>query len=767
MELKPGEDVLQLSGVVTAVETPAGDGPQPAELAKYRVQLTAAGQIRRGFDWDLKVPEATLKRDYAKFNKAGSYVNQHGNHVPSYMQSMQDKVGFFRRAKWNDETKTIDADLVLARTPLAETFKAQLDLDLANSNSMVQFSAVYSYDFSETETKKNGNTHYVVTVDKIREVFSVDAVDRGAFPMKPLAALSEWRGNLSKEGDMAKEVETAQETDTGGVDVAALQNDLTQRGVKIDALEEGLQARDKDIAELREQHAAMEKRDKEREDAFKAQQEGLAELQAGLRKQTNEAHFATKVATLPSEDAGVAKLREAIDFEKVDTAGIDALVDPFVASLTAAGRVEMDTETIKVTQDAEDTRVALLASAVLGDTYKDKDGKEYNAQAIEKVIGEHFGDTGAQHSPQMLWDSLNQAYLMYGLTDAEVDADAEGRDVARLNITTGSTGVTPASSWGARLLQTIVTVARLLHDGSEMTGWMNTIIPAMHRVSVPDFQDRYYRYTGTFEQLKTVAENAAVPDIETSGAFRVPVKPVKKQGKFYLTYEAVMNSPTAAMRSLATAMGISISSTDYQEVLDKIFSLGGTNKPDSINGYETASGDAGATFLTLANGNLLTGNAAAPRPAGAAFSYDAAERAIDWMYRQSAYGVDTFALAGMIRAQTLVVPPQFWGSTDALTRATLKPGTDMNDVNRLQGMTVLPVSNSSFNATNLAKVFAVLARPADAQLFVMSTLAGQPPAFQPNVLRDDNANMNRITYKASHIRGIYPVDRRALVVSEG
>lgn len=750
MELELGKDVLQLSATIRAVES--GDGePNPAELARYRVQLTGAGQIKRGFDWDLKVPEATLRRDYGQFNNVGAYINQHGNHVPSYLQSMQDKVGYFRRAKWNDDTKTIDADLVLARTALAETFKAQLDLDLASNNSMVQFSAVYSYDFNESEKKRNGDTYYIVEVTKIREVFSVDAVDKGAFPMKPLqqlAALSEWRGNPHKEGKMAKEVETAQETEAqkgaeGGVDVAAL---IAEN-----------QKRDEEMATLREQHAAMEKRDEEREAAFKAQQDGLAELQAGLRKQTNEAHFATKVATLPGDDPGVAKLREAIDFEKVDTAGIDALVDPFVASLTAAGRVEMDADTIKVTQDAADTRVALLTAAVLGDEHEDDKGKSFEPMAVEQIIKDQFGDTAAAYSPQLIWDGLNQAYLKHGLNDAEIDADAMGQNVAKL----GSATVETTGTWGTTLIQVITTVARILHDGSEMTGWINRLIPAMHRTTVPDFNDRHYRYTGTFDQLPTVAENDPVTDVKVSDSFRVPLKPIKKQGKFYLTYEAVMNSPTAAIRSLATAMGISISSTDYHEILNLILGTGSpsANAPGKTLGYESTTKDGTEDFISATNGNLVAG-------ANVAFSYTRAVEAVDKMYEQVAYGEDKFALAGMIRAATMLVAPKFWGAAEALTRATGQPGDNNNDVNRLQGITVLPISTSSYNATNVARVFAVISRPADAQLLVMSTLNGQPPAFQPNVLRDDNATYNRITYKASHIRGFYPVDRRAVVVTQ-
>ena len=46
-----GKDVLRLSGHISAIEME--DEPQSAELAKYRVQLTGAGRIKRGFDWDL------------------------------------------------------------------------------------------------------------------------------------------------------------------------------------------------------------------------------------------------------------------------------------------------------------------------------------------------------------------------------------------------------------------------------------------------------------------------------------------------------------------------------------------------------------------------------------------------------------------------------------------------------------------------------------------------------------------------------------------
>ena len=750
MELKPGQDVMQMTARISAVE---GDGePQPAELAKYRVQLTAAGQIKRGFDWDLSVPEAVLKRDYKQFNNVGAYVNAQGNHVPSFLQSMQDKVGYFRRAKWNGESKTIDGDLVLARTPNAEAFKAQLDLDLASNNSMVQFSAVYSYDFTEKETKRNGDTYYIVEVDKIREVFSVDAVDRGAFPMRPLeqlAALSEWRGDSSKEDSMAKEVDVA------------LDEQETQKPADKGA--------DERIATLRADYDALQKRDAERDAAFKAQEAALeelrkrdeerdaqvAELAKAAARTANEAHFASKVATLPADDPGVAKLREALDFGAVDTAGIDALVDPVIASLTAAGRAELEPERIKVTQDQADTRTALLTASVLGEEYKDEGrDKPFEVLPVEHIVGDMFGDIAAKHSPQQFWDALNQAYLKHGLTDAEVDADAAGSKVAKLNIST-------SDSWGDTLIQVITNVARILHDGSEMTGWMNLLIPAMHRVTVPDFNDRHYRYTGTFDQLATVDEGAQVPDVATSDSFRVPVKPIKKQGKFYLTYEAVMNSPTAALRSLAQAMGISISSTDYHEVMNLILGTGvpGTNAPDKTLGYESATKDATVDFISAAAGtaNLTAG-------ADIAFSYTNAVNAVDKMYEQVAYGEDAFALAGMIRAATLVVAPKFWGSAEAITRATLEPGGDQNDVNRLQNFNVLPISTSDYNATNVARVFAVVCRPADAQLLVMSTLNGQPPAFQPNVLRDDNANRNRITYKASHIRRFNVVDKRALQV---
>ena len=418
-----GKDALHLSGRITALQE--GE-PKPAELARYRVQMTASGKIKRGYDWDLEVPAAVLKRDVGKFNKTGAYVNMQGNHVPSFMQSMQDKVGYFRRVKWNPESNTIDGDLVLARTPQAEAFKGQLDLDLSSNNAMVQFSAVYSYDFSEEETKRNGEPYYIVKVEKIREVFSVDAVDQGAFPMKPLAALSSWKGDLSKEGDMAKEKEAALETDQ------ETQTD-TDKG------------HSEDIATLRANYEALQKRDAER-DAKDAEREAaleelrkrdeardaqVAELAKAATRNANEAHFASKVATLDANDPGVAKLRESLDFGAVDTAGIDALVDPFIAAMTAAGRTGMDEEAIKVTQDVADTRKALLTASVLGEEVTEGD-KSFEVMPVEKIIGEQFGDIAAQHSPQLMWDGLNQAYLSIGLTDAEVDADAEGHKVARL-----------------------------------------------------------------------------------------------------------------------------------------------------------------------------------------------------------------------------------------------------------------------------------------------------------------------------------------------
>ena len=57
---------------------------------------------------------------------------------------------------------------------------------------------------------------------------------------------------------------------------------------------------------------------------------------------------------------------------------------------------------------------------------------------------------------------------------------------------------------------------------------MNMLIPAMHRVSVPDFNDRYYRYTGTYETLAEGSRRCrGAADVNVSDSFRVPVKPVK------------------------------------------------------------------------------------------------------------------------------------------------------------------------------------------------------------------------------------------------
>ena len=552
---------------------------------------------------------------------------------------------------------------------------------------------------------------------------------------------------------------TEQEVDTA-TDKGKMTSALQLCGRIMTALAKAKDA-ERDAKLCKAQEAALEELRK-RDEARDAK---VAALEVANQRVANEAHFNAKVATLDANDPGVAKLRESLDFAAVDTAGIDALVDPFIAAMTAAGRTGMDEEAIKVTQDVADSRKGLLTAAVYGQEVTEGD-KKFDVMPVEKILGEQFGDVAAQHSPQLIWNKLNEAYLAYGLTDAEVDQDAMGQPVAKL----GDASVDTAHDWGKTLIQTVVTVARMLHDGSEMTGWMNQIIPAMHRTSVPDFNNRYLRYSGTFGQLETIAEGAEVTDVNVSDAFRVPLNPIKKQGKFFLTYENVMNSPTAALRNLATAMGVSISSTDYHAVMDLITgSVGGAGYAAKTVGYENNTGPASATvkdttqdFISNGNGNLTKANNTTTD-----FNYDNIVNAIDKMYAHTAYGEDQFALAGMIRAATIVCPPAQWGGAEALTRAPLRPGANQqNDVNRLQGMSVIPISTSSNSAANVVKFFAVLARPSDAQLAVYSTLNGQPPSFQPNVLRDDNALRNRITYKASNIRGIYAVDRRALVLSE-
>ena len=754
---------------LTATITGQADGdaePESAVLASYRVQLTGSGRIARGIDYDLNVPEATLQRDYKKFNKVGAYVNQMGEHVPTYLRSIQDKVGFYRNAEYNTETKTVDATMVLARTPAAEAFKAQVDLDLESKNSMVQFSAVYSYDFSEKETKKNGGTFYIVTVDEIREVFSVDAVDKGAFPMKPkqkltLAhlSLSEWKGTLKEEHMAEQETKNALNPD------AEIQTDQDkgQQTTQAEQVDTATLARKDDVDKVTSDMTALKAELAKSTQAHKETAAALADMQQRQTEADNRAHFNAKVATLTGADAGIAKLREAMDFAKIDTGAIDAVVDPFVAAMTVAGREEMDPlKVAEVTRDVADKRTALLTAAVKGEDITHGEGKNkqtYEAMDVERILKEQFGDAEAAYNPHAFWNELSKAHDAVGLTNSEIDANAMGRHVDKV-AQLGDHSVATTDSWGTTLIQVITSVARMLHDGSELTGWLRTLIPAMHRISVPDFNDRYYRYTGTFAQLATVAEDAAVPNVNVSDSFRVPVKPVKKQGKFYLTYEQVLNSPTAALRSLAMAMGTSVSSTDYREVMNLMFGSGAptTNAPSKTLGYESATKDQTVDFFQAST------NAPAPA-AGKYFQYSTAIEMINLMTGRTAYGEDNFALAGMIRPATLVVPPTLWSSANAMVQATLQPGTDQNDVNQLRGLTVLPISTSDFNATNLVRVFALVARPADAQLFIMSTLAGQPPQFQPNVLRDDNMNNNRITYKTSHIRRFNVVDNRAIALS--
>ena len=477
----------------------------------------------------------------------------------------------------------------------------------------------------------------------------------------------------------------------------------------------------------------------------------IAELLKRQRTSDNEAYFNTKVASIQGADKSIAALRENLDFGVVDTDAIDAVCDPVIAAFTAAGRAEMrPLVAVDVTTDVADKRKALLTAAVLGKEHKVGDAS-YEVLPVEKIIKDQFGDLAAGLSPMELWNTLVQAHESVALSDKEIDIVTSGGKVARL---AGTSQITTSSTWGTTLIQVLVEVARMLHDASQLTAWTNSLIPPAHRTTVSDFNDRYVRYDGQPGELETVAEDAKVPTVNVSDSFRIPVRPVKKQGEFYLTMEQITINPSNAIQRLARAMGMSISRTDYKEIMNLMFGTGtpSTNAPTKTLGYESTVKDGTVDFYDTTNSRS---------GASMLFNYDNAVSAIAEMSKQVSYGEDPFSLAGILMARTLVVPPEYYRTAVRLTESLFKPGAANNEVNELAGLEVIPISRSDFNATNLKRVFAVIADRADAQMFIYSSLNGQPPAFQPNTKRDDSVEYNRISFKVSNVRRINVVDKRA------
>lgn len=174
---------------VKKLQTEEGQRP------RYRVQLIRSGTVERRFGV-LVIPADAVKNALDKFNNVSGYTHQLGQHVPTYLYSEQDKVGFYNKlklSKVDGSEQMIEADFIAAKTQKGMDIAEHLDMAIEEENDLYQqLSAVFSAKTTYVvDTDSDGKETLKEIVQSIESVRSVDFVDIGAFPLKATKKLGD------------------------------------------------------------------------------------------------------------------------------------------------------------------------------------------------------------------------------------------------------------------------------------------------------------------------------------------------------------------------------------------------------------------------------------------------------------------------------------------------------------------------------------------------------------------------------------------------
>ena len=264
------------------------DGQRP----RYRVQLIRSGTVERRFGV-LVIPEDVVKNAVRKFNNVSGYTHQLGQHVPGYLYSEQDKVGFYNNLELvKDNGYMIEADFIAARTQRGVDIAEHLDMSIEEENDLYQqLSAVFSAKTDYVvDTDADGNETLKEIVKSIEAVRSVDFVDVGAFPLKATKKLS--GGGLDfNEDDDEIEMRSVFEKLTKGVSMEKYKG-MTLEQLKALNLE-GLSDAEKDYIQVRiealEAKARADKLEADKVDLDQYRAMDLETLQALVQDELSDA----------------------------------------------------------------------------------------------------------------------------------------------------------------------------------------------------------------------------------------------------------------------------------------------------------------------------------------------------------------------------------------------------------------------------------------------------------------------------------------------
>ena len=590
-----------------------------------------------------------------------------------------------------------------------------------------------------------------------------------------------------KEKGQEKKVETPEvqekETEISLADKDAEIADLKAQLAAASATDEQTKGKETET-KVEETETQVTLADTQTQDELKALREEMDALRNEREAESRKAYFNAKIEGINPSHPSLVALQKNEDFNVVDlTEGqIDMIVDPIVASITAEGRHTTVLPT--VTMDGHDKIRALVAAAVSGQTVELTSGSgekatktRYEPLPILQLAHQYGGlpgfVTGHENPASALFEDLGEAMMGWGPEDEKmIDETATEFKLA--------TATTTSTQFPSTMLQTIVQNFYVLFNTSEFMMYMNTLIPANRRVSVPDYQDRLIPFGGLTDIPEMIAEDADIPEKDTFTAFRVNIKPNDYAEIHTLSRRGFLNGPDAAVRQISTNLAdihVLRYFWEYMNIAFGFKTIAGT-----ANGRTKAVVREGANSAAIdmyqATGdvpNLIRADSTASENNTVELftTYNNAVAMMNRMMAAKAYGNNKARMARNSRPRYWLVAPESYITARTLVESRVRPGAQNSEATAIRDLDVIPVDY--FNTTNgitsgTGATFradqVMVADPMRTFGIGASFLQGrQRPRMIPDTSREKWYTNRRLRMQAEFIFATWAVDRRAFVLS--
>ena len=408
-----------------------------------------------------------------------------------------------------------------------------------------------------------------------------------------------------------------------------------------------------------------------------------------------------------------------------------------------ADRPEVGDVRVEITQDKMDKVQNLARAFVAGSDYK-PEGSDTSFESAPS-FGSFLRLAGQNQfmEPVELWDMFVSGF--YALPDVE-------------NLENIGLAITTTTGYGEVLQREIIQAAARSYDESPFnTGWR----PLVSRVrSVSDFNEAKSAVLGVYEELAKVAENAAVANLDSAGAYQVPITVDAFQGIEGVTRQSFLNDSAGAVQQLPGRLGDAGARTVYKAVMNMIFS-------ETVNVFEIRDSDSTVDKAVLysSTGDETHANLRSASGGTTVFNYTNIVSALEAMALQTAYTrkqstpAGNFSLAGTNDVNTrLVVPGSYRRTAEALVNSVSEPGNANNDPNKIADMQVVTALLGTAASGN---DWAIVSDPSRVNTIFMNFLAGRTrPLVQRDPSRRAEFTNNRLEWKAGLDFALAPVDFR-------